>query len=811
MTVGRVVAALFITGASALAVAAGCSAEPGERRPPILANKIAPPRDGTIASTPETGGGSAPFDVETFTPLLALPELKNVLAAVDSSDFAAAAREVSKRMAEHPPEPGLVRSYQFLLARLRERAGDLLGAAASYDLASMNAWPLKGYAKLGGGRALLRAGHAKEALERLRDVPESEPYREDAESLAAEAELVVGERDLAIETLRTHVARGDTVPDSVLASVRLAEALLDRAEALDARDARESAGREALGLARHAAVRAPTDVDMVVRAEKAESRALLLLSPAERAQRARPTPEESLDRVRALEDGHQHAAARQAADLLLSTLGPHGRVSQVGCEAALLRAKALGGEREWGKGVDALADLVRRCTDPDLKARALFLAGKYADSDKRFSAAVGYYETLERDLPEHRLADDARVRAAQSYRELGAEARFTDLLSRLPDDYPSGDMVLDGMFELALRRIEKGDWNGAASVLERAATLAAPSELARGQEFAGRERYFRARAWGMLGDVDRSLAEYEAIVSELPLSYYMLHAYTRLLAADPARAKSALEGALVRGQRDPFKFEHRAGLEQPGFVRALELLRVGDVEDAQREFEALGAVRADSAPAVLWAVASLYARAGSARLSQAVARGLLPEWVGRWPSGDWARAWELAFPRPYHDIVERESKRNDVPEYFVYAVMREESAFDPDAQSPARAYGLMQIIEPTARRFAKPIGLRADPDALRKPGVNVAIGCRVLADLVHTFSENPLLAIPGYNAGPARPRRWLDEHAAVDFDVWVELISFSETRRYTKRVLASRAAYAFLYAPDRREEIMRLPIKPSGG
>jgi soluble lytic murein transglycosylase len=93
--------------------------------------------------------------------------------------------------------------------------------------------------------------------------------------------------------------------------------------------------------------------------------------------------------------------------------------------------------------------------------------------------------------------------------------------------------------------------------------------------------------------------------------------------------------------------------------------------------------------------------------------------------------------------------------------------------------------------------------------VNVAIGCRVLSELTREFPENPLLAIPGYNAGPGRPRHWLDEWSDVDFDVWVELIPFNETRRYTKRVLASRAAYAFLYAPDRAEEAMRLPMKLS--
>ena len=53
------------------------------------------------------------------------------------------------------------------------------------------------------------------------------------------------------------------------------------------------------------------------------------------------------------------------------------------------------------------------------------------------------------------------------------------------------------------------------------------------------------------------------------------------------------------------------------------------------------------------------------------------------------------------------------------------------------------------------------------------------------------------------PKRWI--HDGVDFDVWVELIPFRETRRYTKRVLASRAAYAYVYYPDEAEGALLLP------
>jgi len=139
--------------------------------------------------------------------------------------------------------------------------------------------------------------------------------------------------------------------------------------------------------------------------------------------------------------------------------------------------------------------------------------------------------------------------------------------------------------------------------------------------------------------------------------------------------------------------------------------------------------------------------------------------------------------------------------------MREQSAFDPMAVSHADAYGLMQLIVPTAKMTAKPLGLPYDRRSLLRPSVNIALGASVLSRLIRRFSQNPLLALPGYNAGPGRPARWIKERPHFDFDVWVELIPFRETRRYTKRVLASRAAYAVLYEPDFAERAMTLPIQ----
>jgi soluble lytic murein transglycosylase len=357
-------------------------------------------------------------------------------------------------------------------------------------------------------------------------------------------------------------------------------------------------------------------------------------------------------------------------------------------------------------------------------------------------------------------------------------------------------------------------------VLARSLALSAARAGAAGADDArnnpdssGRERYFHARALVETGEAERGLAEYESIIAELPLSYYMLHAYSRLSEQDPARAKRALDGALQGGHAPPFKIEHRPEFDQPGFVRALELFRQSDIDSARRELDLMNLLEPSTPPSVLWGVALLYARAGSARLSHALPRWQLHDWLERWPVGPWKQAWELAFPRPHIQAVTEEAARQGVDPALIYAVMREESAFDPEAVSPANAYGLMQVISPTARRFGKELGLPYDRRALTTPRVNIALGIRVLANYQTYFPGDPLLVIPGYNAGPGKPKRWVKDLPSADFDLWVELIPYRETRRYTKRVLASRGAYAFLYYqpsdPSAANDPLRLPRRLS--
>lgn len=135
-----------------------------------------------------------------------------------------------------------------------------------------------------------------------------------------------------------------------------------------------------------------------------------------------------------------------------------------------------------------------------------------------------------------------------------------------------------------------------------------------------------------------------------------------------------------------------------------------------------------------------------------------------------------------------------VPPELVLAIARQESEFDPAAQSWVGARGLMQLMPETAKMMAGKLGLEYAPGRLFEPGYNARLGAAYLAGLREEFGASPLLVAAGYNAGPGRPRRWIGEWgdprgAEADVATWVEMIPFDETRGYVIRVSEAMPVY----------------------
>jgi soluble lytic murein transglycosylase len=790
--------AIIVLGAALLGCSSAvmlCSSKPRrtESRPP------------NVVSTATATAQRAPqsIELEDFSPLAADPALHEVAEALEAPDFARAADALARAQKIEPRFA--TPSATFWLGRLWERAGDFTRAREACEAARIAGTPLGEYAELCRVRAAIALGDTKKVAAELGAESFTGPAEDERRLLLARAAKASGDLVLATSAYRDALERGLDATARARAELELADTLLT-----DAAHRGENA-EAALGFARRAAAVLSANKSDRERAGDLVERALGLLLPADRARLAQPALDVQVLSLSTLLEAREYERAAQEARDIIDGLTDTERFSSAGCEAHLLRAKALSSLRRHEAALDALAPVRDHCaSDPERGARGFYLSGRYASSASKYTDAIRYFEEVERRYPSHTLADDARYNAALANEELGVDSRATELFLSLPDAYPNGDMAPEGLFRLALRSLERGEWATALGPLTRALEFLGDRDAARGFDLSGRERFFHARALMMLDQRAPALDELEALVKNRPLSYYMLEAYSVLAREAPGRGDAAIAAAEAESSSLPFRVVAGPELGTPGFLRMLELLRVGEVDAAVRELNALGFRNEGVASEILWGVALLYERAGVSRLSAELTRLRLSEVSGRWPFGQWTKAWEIAFPRPFLDIVQREAAATGVDPALAYAIMREESAFDPEVVSPANAYGLMQLIVPTARRAARGTQFVATPATLKRPRVNVALGCRELAHLASMFQENPLLAVPAYNAGPGRAAAWLRDRPSMDFDLWVERIPYLETRRYTKRVLSSRAIYAFLYDRKQASARLTLPKKVSG-
>jgi soluble lytic murein transglycosylase len=155
----------------------------------------------------------------------------------------------------------------------------------------------------------------------------------------------------------------------------------------------------------------------------------------------------------------------------------------------------------------------------------------------------------------------------------------------------------------------------------------------------------------------------------------------------------------------------------------------------------------------------------------------------------------LVFPGAYFPVPDMIPEELPVSRALALSIARRESEFDPEARSPAGALGLMQMLPATAAEVAKDQGIKFSKAKLASdPAYNATLGAAYLKELVDQFGPSVALVASGYNAGPGRPRGWVDAFgdprlASTDVVDWVEMIPFTETRTYVMRVVEGVVIY----------------------
>ena len=159
--------------------------------------------------------------------------------------------------------------------------------------------------------------------------------------------------------------------------------------------------------------------------------------------------------------------------------------------------------------------------------------------------------------------------------------------------------------------------------------------------------------------------------------------------------------------------------------------------------------------------------------------------------------WLAAYPMPFGRSIQQWSAHAGVDPMLTAGLIRQESAFDPQAHSGANAMGLMQLLPKTARLLARKAKVGYSRARLYDPDYNVRLGTIYLAGLRKDFGSVES-ALAAYNAGEDRVAPWTAGQNYRELAEFVDSIPFTETREYVEIVTRNAEIYRKLYGAQRK-------------
>ncbi len=382
-------------------------------------------------------------------------------------------------------------------------------------------------------------------------------------------------------------------------------------------------------------------------------------------------------------------------------------------------------------------------------------------------------------LASFHLASDDDERADGAYRELASR-------------FPSGRYTARAQWKVGWWAFRHQRYAEARDAFEAAAITFPRSD------FRPSYLYWAAQARERLGDRPGADEGFTLVITDYANSYYGRLA-TKILTA---------HGAAPGGQERPAPPAAPPGDASPptaDLIRWLISIEMYDeaLDEVQYAERAWG-----PSPMLAATRAWLLNRTGDLRPAINLMRRTYPQFLAAGGESLPTEILEVIFPLAYWPLIQQHANLHTLDPYLVAALIAQESTFEKDVVSSAKAVGLMQIMPTTGRRWARRLGIRAY--ATRKltvPEINIRIGTAYLADLVKQFGSDHA-ALAAYNAGEGRAVRWLRDRPGVPRDEFIDDIPFPETQGYVRRILGTAEDYRRLYGGRERPVAPPSPAAP---
>ncbi|MBL4661339.1 MAG: lytic transglycosylase domain-containing protein [Alcanivoracaceae bacterium] len=173
--------------------------------------------------------------------------------------------------------------------------------------------------------------------------------------------------------------------------------------------------------------------------------------------------------------------------------------------------------------------------------------------------------------------------------------------------------------------------------------------------------------------------------------------------------------------------------------------------------------------------------------------------------------YKLRYPLAYQKEITQFANKYQLLPQWIMSIITQESAWQTDAISSADARGLMQLIDATARRLSKKLGITYwGKTQLHDANFNLRLGIYYQRQLFDQFNNHPLLALASYNAGERKANDWLQNFPTAP-DIWAETIPYRETRDYISKILTNITIYDWLINQTPRRIAYWMPTFPVDG
>lgn len=434
------------------------------------------------------------------------------------------------------------------------------------------------------------------------------------------------------------------------------------------------------------------------------------------------------------------------------------------------------------------------------KAEAYYLLARAYGTAKNWMAAKQTATELTKNFPGSSWTPKTLVALGAQARDANNKTDEAYFFNTALNLYPNALDVAQGQFELAWLQHEQRNFTVSSQMLTEHLARYANKDTT----YRGRAGYWSARDSERAGKINEACVLYQAMTVRYDANWYGYLSRQRLDAlknSGHCRAANFAPDSMVMRAAANLKTvtvapETATAREDERLQRADQLGVVGLFDWALDELNEASKT-APGSPRVNMSTARFYRQKDDNTSAFLALAKTYPDYAQMEPEEMTPEEWDIFYPLANWNDIKIWSANRRLDPYQVAGLIRQESVFQIRAKSHANAYGLMQLVIPTAKSMAKKYGANVTDiyaETLFQPALNIELGTAYMREQLDKYGRIEYMAV-AYNAGPGRVVQW-KASLPLEIDEFVEAIPFKETKGYVQGITRNMLQYKRLYDMD---------------